>query len=154
MRVGLPHPEKIRRTIVRAFHEEGFTYEEIASFLDIGVASVSRILRLHRETGSVDPRPRGPGRSSPISGRARWASGARSPDAPISGRVAEQLRRLVLQRPDATTSELHAALVERTGVKTSLAAVKRAMHRLGFSRKKRNSSRPNARRLRTASVAG
>ena len=137
MRVGLPHPEKIRRTIVRAFHEEGFTYEEIASFLDIGVASVSRILRLHRETGSVDPRPRGPGRSSPI-----------------SGRVAEQLRRLVLQRPDATTSELHAALVERPGVKTSLAAVKRAMHRLGFSRKKRNSSRPNARRLRTASVAG
>jgi len=137
MRVGLPHPEKIRRTIVRAFYKEGFTYEEIASFLDIGVASVSRILRLHRETGRVAPRPRGPGRSSPI-----------------SGRVAEELRRIVAQRPDATAAELLAALVERTSVKTSLAAVKRAMHRLGFSRKKRNSSRPNARRRRTATGVG
>jgi transposase len=137
MQAGLPHPEKIRRTIVRAFYKEGFTYEEIAGFLDIGVASVSRILRLHRETGKVDPRPRGPGRSSPI-----------------GGKVAEQLRRLVAQRPDATTAELLVALVERTGVRTSLSAVKRAMHRLGFSRKKRNSWRPNARRPKTGSVAG
>src|SRR5215470_9074656 len=78
MRVGAPHPEKVRRAIVRAFYQEGFTYEEIARVLDIGVASVSRILRLHRETGGIEPRPRGGG----------WVS-------PISGAVAEELRRLV-----------------------------------------------------------
>jgi len=134
MRVGAPHPEKVRRAIVRAFYQEGFTYEEIARVLDIGVASVSRILRLHRETGGMEPRPRGGG----------WVS-------PISGAVAEELRRLVAEQPDATTAELKRALGERTGVKTSLAAVKRALHRLGYSRKKRSSSPPNARRPRTAS---
>jgi transposase len=137
MRVGLPHPEKVRHAIVRAFHKEGFTYAEIATMLDIGVASVSRILRLYRETGRIQPRPRGPGRTSPI-----------------TGKVADRLRRLVQKRPDTTTAELLGALVRETGVQTSLSAVKRAMHRLGFSRKKRSSSPASVRRPTTNDVGG
>ena len=73
--------------------------------------------------------------------------------SPISGAVAEELLQLVAEQPDATTAELMKALGQRTGVKTSLAAVKRALHRLGYLRKKRSSSPPNARPKRTASGA-
>src|SRR5712692_3437885 len=136
MNVGLPLVEKLRHAIVRAFNEQGFTYAEIAEFLDIGEATVSRILRLHRETGSVRPRPRGGGRLSPI-----------------RGKVAAELRLLVAATSDATVSELMEQLVKQTGIRTSLAAMKRAMHRLGFSRKKRNSSLQSEIRQRTAGGA-
>src|SRR5262245_36073480 len=110
MATGLPLAREIRNAIVRAAHERGLTHAQIAQLLDIGVASVSRVLRLHRETGGVQPRPRGPGRSSPI-----------------QGRVARQLERLIAKRPDATAAELMDELVARTGVQTSLSGVKRAL---------------------------
>lgn len=69
MNVGLPTPEKLRQAIVRAFHEKGLSYQQIARLLGIGEATVSRALRLHRETGSVTARPRGGGNFSPIRGK-------------------------------------------------------------------------------------
>lgn len=103
------------------------TYAETAEMLGIGEASVSRILRRHRETGSVAPKSRGGGRVSPI-----------------TGAVAEQLVLLAQDMPDATIQEMLEALVERTGIETSESAVKRALHRLGFSRKEKSSSRQSA----------
>ena len=135
MSVGLPTPEKLRRAIVRAFHEEGLTYEQIARLLSIGEATVSRVLRLHRETGSVAPRPRGGGNFSPL-----------------RGKVATELKRLVAKTPDATVAELMQALSARTGVVTSRAAMQRALHRLGFSHKKSPSSPPSATRPKTSGV--
>ena len=64
--------------------------------------------------------------------------------SPIAGDVADQLEPLVRTRPDATVQEMLNSLVASTGVGTSLSAMKRALHRLGFSRKKRSLSRPNA----------
>ncbi len=122
MSVGLPHSEKLRLAIVRAFNDEGFTYAQIARLLDVGEATVSRTLRLFRETGGVTPRPRGPGRQSAI-----------------RGDVAKELKRLVKQSNDATSAELRETLIARTGVKTSISSVKRALKRLGFSSKKRSS---------------
>ena len=122
MATGLPLPHEVRRAIIRSLHEHGLTYAQIAELLDIGEASVSRVLRLHRETGRIEPGLRGPGRSSAI-----------------VGSVARELERLAAKTPDATTAELMAALAKRTGVRTSLSSVKRALHRLGYSRKKRSS---------------
>ncbi|MBX5484936.1 MAG: transposase [Myxococcaceae bacterium] len=124
MSVGHPTPEKLRIAIVRAFHEQGMSYKEIAELLGIGEATVSRVLRRYRETGSVEPRPRGGGNFSPISGTA-----------------AAQLSALVEERPDMTLSELTEEFVKRTGVRTSRSSVGRALHRLGFTRKKSPSSR-------------
>lgn len=135
MSVGLPTPEKLRQAIVRAFHEEGLKYEQIARLLGIGEATVSRVLRLHRETGGVTPRPRGGGNFSPI-----------------RGKVAEELKRLVAKTPDATVVELMEALTARTGVTTSRASMLRALHRLGFSHKKSPSSPPSAIRRKTSGV--
>ncbi|MFP2963602.1 helix-turn-helix domain-containing protein [Myxococcus sp. 1LA] len=70
MSEGHPTPENLRRAIVRAFHEEGMTYGQIAHLLGIGTATVNRVLRRYRETGDVLPRPRGGG-TSPPSGEGR-----------------------------------------------------------------------------------
>ncbi len=126
----------IREAIVRAFHERHLTYAEIAQLLAVGQATVNRVLRLHRETGSVEPRPRGGGNFSPL-----------------RGEVLEQLRALVKERPDATAPELTAALMERAFVQTSPSSVKRALRRLDYSRKKSRSSPSRATRRSTASGA-
>ncbi|MFP2900171.1 helix-turn-helix domain-containing protein [Corallococcus sp. 4LFB] len=69
MSEGQPNPEKLRRAIVRAFHDEGLAYAQIAHLQGIGEATVSRVLRLYRETGDVVPRPKGGGNFSPIRGK-------------------------------------------------------------------------------------
>lgn len=112
----------IRRAIVR-LHKKGTTYVEIAELLGVGEATVSRVLRLHRERGSVKRRPRGGGRRSPI-----------------RGKVAGLLVHVVKAMPDATVVELTDALMKRTELETSRSSVQRALQRLGYSRKKRPSA--------------
>lgn len=131
--MGAPISNALRDAVVRA-HEQGLTYEETAELLSIGYATVNRTLRLHRETGSVAPRPRGGGNVSPITG---------------SEEVANLLRALVIAMPDATASELAAALARGAGVTTSTSSVQRALRRLGFTRKKRASLRRSATRPST-----
>jgi transposase len=119
---------------------EGRTYEETARLLGIGRATVSRLLRLHRETQSLEPRPRGGGNFSPI-----------------RGALAEMLVAIVEQMPDATVAELAAAFEARSGTSTSRSGVQRALARLGFSRKKSASpplsvTRPNTARATRSSA--
>ncbi len=118
MSVGLP-PEKLRQVIVRAFLEEGLTYGQIAHLLDIGEATVSRVLRLPRETGGETPRPRRGGNFSPSRGKVEGA-----------------FKHLVVQTQDATVLELLEVLTARTGIGISRASMQRALHLLGFSHKK------------------
>jgi len=123
---------RVREAIVKS-HAAGSTYAEIAAQLGVGEASVSRMLRLHREKDSVAPRPRGGGNFSPI-----------------QGEVADLFLKLVKEQPDATLDELTEALA-RANVKTSRSSVIRALERFGFSRRKRHSlpssaTRPNAAR--------
>jgi transposase len=109
---------RIRQAIVRLHQEEHRSYEEIAELLQVGRATVSRVLRRSRETGGVDRLPRGGGNLSPI-----------------HGRIAGLLGAVVSKMPDATVAELTAALVERADITTSRSAVLRALGRLGYSRK-------------------
>jgi len=117
-------PERLRRAIVRAVGEQGLTYKQAADLLGVGQATVNRILRLHRETGSVEPRPKRGGNYSAI-----------------HGKIAELLRSIVTTMPDATVAELTVALVGKSRVEMSRSAVQRALRRLGYSRKKSPSSR-------------
>jgi len=123
---------KLREAVLRA-RAAGHSYEETAKLLGIGRATVNRILRLHRETNSLNPRPRGGGNLSPI-----------------HGALAELLAAIVSEMPDATVAELAATLMKRSHVTTSRSAVQRALFRLGFSRKKSRSSQPSATRLSIA----
>jgi len=129
-------PVRVRRAIVRA-HRNGLTYDAIARLLDVGPATVSRVLRLAREVRSVEPKPVRGGNYSPI-----------------TGRVAELLVTIVSTLSDATVAELTEALVKRSGVSTSRSGVQRALHRLGFSRKKSRSWQRSATRRNTDGIDG
>lgn len=128
----LPVDERLRKAIVRGFHNEKKTYEQIAESLGVGEATVSRVLRRHRETGGVDPLPRGGGNFSPI-----------------EGKLGELLCRIVREMPDATVAELTEALMKRGSIVTSRSSVQRALARLGYSRKKSPSWQRSATRRRT-----
>lgn len=129
-------PVRLREAIIRAFHDRGLSYEAIADLLAVGRATVSRVLRRHRETGSVQPRPRGGGNFSPIRDDAE-----------------QQLRILIATQPDLTVAEMAAELGRATGIRTSRSSVQRALVRLGYTRKKRASSPASATRPRTKSAA-
>lgn len=103
------------------------TYQATADLLDVGYATVNRVLSRYRKTKQVDPLPRGGGRTSPI-----------------HGRIADLLVQIVTTLSDATVEELTAALQKRAKISTSRSAVQRALHRLGFSRKKSRSWRRSA----------
>jgi transposase len=125
-------PTQVRESIIRAFHERGLSYEAIADLLGVGRATVSRVLRRHREAGTVEPRPRGGGNVSPIRGKA-----------------AERLGALLANRPDLTIAEMAAELERVAKIQTSPSSVGRALARLGYTRKKRASSPSSETRRRT-----
>jgi transposase len=122
-------PVQVREAIVRAVEEQGLTYQATADLLDVGYATVNRVLSRYRKTKSVEPLPKGGG----------WAS-------PIQGQIADLLTKIVTTMSDATVEELTAALQKRARITTSRSAVQRALHRLGFSRKKSHSWRRSATR--------
>ena len=112
--MGAPIPVQLRAAIVRAFDEEGLKYKQIVAVLGVCESTVARVLRRHRESGSIEPRPRGGGNVSPI-----------------HGKLATLLRAIVTRMPDATVNELTEALMRDGGTDTSRSAVQRALSRLG-----------------------
>lgn len=130
-------PTQVREAIVRLFHDDGRTYADIARLLSVGEATVSRVLRRHRETGSVQPKPRGGGNFSPL-----------------TGKVLTLLEKIVEEMPDATVKELTVVLRKRSGVETSRSSVQRALQRMGFSLKKSPSSPRRGTPRKTRSAVG
>ena len=116
--------------MVRALERGGSTYDEIAEYFAIGRASVVRWGRLKRETGSVNPRPRGGGNFSQVK--------------------LDTLRKLVEHEPDRTSFELTATynrMVSR-GERVHRSSIQRALTRMGYVYKKKASSggtRPSGR---------
>ena len=103
--------------------QEGRTYDEIAELVGVGPATVNRILRRFRETGSLEPLAPGGGNPSPLRG------------------IEAKFKKLVAAMPDATVAEMATALRKAEKLSTSRSSVQRALVRLGYSRKKSPSSR-------------
>lgn len=104
-------------------HEAGLgTYEKIAGILGCGVATVSRVLRRKRETGSVAAKPH--------------AGGI---DPKVDARGLRLLQRWLAKKPDLTLEELTRRYNAcKSTVNVSRATVGRAVYdRLGLTRKKR-----------------
>lgn len=105
----------LRTRIVAARMEDGQSLGVIAARFRIPKSSVQTILRHHRQTGSVKPKPHGGGRPPTFSSEALL-----------------ELAQEVERHPDSTLEELR----ERTGVHVSLVAVHKRLKQLGFTRKK------------------
>jgi transposase len=111
-----PYSQDLRQRIVETARRGDGTLSQIAERFLVSVSFVTRLLQLHRTTGSVEPRPHGGG-----------------PPAVLTPEDLERLRELIEQRPDATLEECRKHL----GSSCSLATISRALFRLGLPRKKK-----------------
>lgn len=124
--MGAPISIDVRERVVAAVHN-GLTWQEATELFSVSIATVNRLMRLDRETGSVAPRDHGGGQRHRI------------PDERLA-----VLRELVDDRADATISELRVLYRDATKVDVSEATIGRALARLRLSRKKRASSTRSA----------
>jgi transposase len=112
----------LRERVVAACDAGGATREQIAARFSVSIAWIRKLIRRRRETGSIEPRPRGGGRAPAFDDEA-----------------ARRLREAVRADDDATLEELARA----AGVSCCPSAVHRALARLGITRKKSRGGRPS-----------
>ena len=111
------------RDRVLAACDRGMATKAIATVFAVSPAWVRRLKQRRRETGEVAPRKAG------------------SPGVPRFDRAV--LAELVAEQADATGPELRDRLAARTGVEVTDAAIYAALKKLGFSYKKKRSTRPS-----------
>ena len=109
----------LRQKVVAAVERGDSTIEEVAASFGVGQTFVKKMLRQHRETGDLSPRPHGGGQAPRL-----------------SDKHLRVLRQEVSRRPDQTAAALRDHLEERASVSVSRPTVARALSRLGLSRKK------------------
>jgi len=108
----------LRRRVVEAYRSgKSGTYVRTADLFGIGVATVGRILRRHRETGDVLYKPKGG--NNPRRVDLGW------------------LRKHLQEQPDARLIDRVDAWVQDGGQRVSVAAMWLAVRACGFTHKKR-----------------
>jgi len=112
----MPYSQDLRTRILNAIDQSEGSIRQTASRFQVSTSFIVRLLRRRRETGAIEPKPHGGGQ----------------PPALDTNQL-ERLRELVRQQPDATLAELR----QRLGVDCSLAAICRALKKLGIRRKKK-----------------
>jgi transposase len=109
----------LRRRIIQAWQAEKLRVPELADRFAVGTATVKRLIRRFRETGSVEPLPHG---------------GGQKPKIPAS--KLPRVQRLLEANPDWSIEELTAAYNRQEGTDLSRSTMDRTVRRLGFTRKK------------------
>lgn len=125
--MGAPVSEDLRQRIIAAWQKRKLTGFELADLFGVGEATVKRLKRRFLDTGSVKPKPHGGG------------------GQPIIGKEQEPIvEALVQQHPDWSEDQFAKALADEREIVASAATVGRAIRKLGYSVKKRRSSRKSA----------
>jgi transposase len=120
-----PIDPRIRQAIVKAYNDGLGTYETIAEALQVGRATVSRVLRLARENQSLLPKPRAGGLPPPIRGRDE-----------------ARLATIVQENPGATLDQLADLWFQNVKRKISRSSLHRELKRLDYSFKKKRIRAP------------
>jgi transposase len=118
-----PISPETRHKIVDAYDNGEGTYQAIADRFEVGVASVSRFLQLHRHSNDLSARPKGGSRPK------------------ILEEQEELLCTMVVDEPKWTTQELADELDEAYSIAVSRFTVGRTLKRLGFWFKRGSSDR-------------
>ena len=119
--------EDLRWRIIDLSRKQKLSAVELAERFGVGEATVKRLKRTFRETGSVRPKPHGGGMPRRIT----------QEQEPL-------VEALVLQHPDWSEDMYAEYLAECHGIKASAVTVGRVIRRLGYSVKKSPSSRRSA----------
>jgi transposase len=113
----------LRQKILRAWERHLGSQRTIADIFGVSLAFVEKVLRQHRTTGDIAPKP-------PAGGQK-----------PRLGAAAQAiLRRLMGANPDATLEELCTGVAAETGGRVSVPTMCRVLQRLGLPRKKSRST--------------
>ena len=119
-----------RRKVVQAYETGRGSQRALAQLFGVSLSFVQELLQRYRQTGSGEPKPHGGG---------------------TPGKVLTHLAevaRLHMQPPDASLAKRCAQLAESVQVRVSRMTMSRALERLGLTRKKRRSTRPNGTRMK------
>src|SRR6476659_3658953 len=111
-----PYSQDLRQRILETVERGEGSLRQIARRFLGSLSFVTRLLQLHRSTGSLRPRPHGGGNP-----------------AKLGPQDLDRLRELVRQQPDATLEELR----QRLGVSCSTMTIARALRKLRLPRKKK-----------------
>lgn len=125
--MGRPHPMALRTRVVD-FVEEGNTHRAAAARFRVSIKFANDMVKLKRETGSLEPKPQGRRGHGKLAGVHDW------------------VRARVESKPDMTLDELVAALRREQGIDVQRSSMWELLHRLGLSHKKR----PSGQRTETA----
>ena len=116
------YSKDLREKIVSAYESGSETIEEIAYRFSVGISTVSKYLKKWRETGDLTPL-KSPGRP-----------------ALLDSTLQEQLKELVLAKPDATLEEYCTEFKEKTNVEIKRSTLWNACNNLDIRRKKNRST--------------
>jgi transposase len=119
----------LRQKILRAWERRFGSQRTIADVFGVSLAFVEKVVRQHRTTGDIAPKPYAGGQKPRLNEAAQ-----------------AMLQRLVREHPDATLRELRTRVAAATGVYVSLATMCRVLQRLGLPRKKSHSTPASATR--------
>ncbi len=120
------YPIELRQRVFDAYEAGEGSIEAIAVRFKVSPGFVKKLLRHHRQTGSLQPRPHGGGNPRAIDEQGEAA-----------------LLELLEERNDRILIELTSLLRDRYGIHASLSSVDRALRRMGITRKKRRSGPPS-----------
>ncbi len=110
----------LRQRVVEAWEAKEGSQEAIAERFQVSPSSVERWIRLKRETGSVQPRPR------PGSQHSRK----------LFAEHRQALEDWLSERPDLTLPELAQRLKDQFGVSIDPSQISRTLGQMGWTRKK------------------
>jgi transposase len=119
----------LRQKILHAWERRLGSQRAIADIFGVSLSFVEKLLRRHRTTGDIAPKPHGGGQRPRL-------------DAAAQARV----RQLVHDQSDATLEELCTRAAETTGLRVSVPTMCRVVRCLGLPRKKSRSTRRSATR--------
>ena len=114
-----PYSLDLRQRVLDAWQRGEGSQRQLAARFSVHLTFVRNLLRLYRQSGSIEPRPHGGGRR-----------------ALADGPVLERLAQLVAQRSDDTLDEHRERLAAAGGPAMSRATLARALQRLKLTVKK------------------
>lgn len=112
----------LRQRIVHAYERRLGSQRALADLLEVSVSFVEKLLRRHRSTGAVGPKPH-------AGGHQRRLAAAET-----------LLREAVRETPDITLADLCTRVAETQGLQVSVPTMCRALQRLGLPRNKSRST--------------
>ena len=118
-----PLAKEIREAIVSAYERDAGTIPEVAAMFDINPRTVSKYLRIHRETGDLTPKPK--------SGRP----------AILNNKNLGIIKSIIMSNSDGTLQEYCDAFKKKTEIKVTIVTMHNACEKLNLNRKKRVTTR-------------